>query len=59
VHRIEAARREPPVSQPATPSDAVIAAPTLERDRVPLVAGLLVAAAGFPLGLLAGWAIWG
>ena len=28
-------------------------------SRLPVVAGLAVAAVGFPLGLLAGWAIWG
>ena len=31
----------------------------LRPDRWPVVGGLLVAAAGFPLGLLVGWAIWG
>jgi hypothetical protein len=30
-----------------------------KADRLPLIAGLVVAAAGFPVGLLAGWAIWG
>jgi hypothetical protein len=45
---------------PPMPTHEMIAAPSFGKpDRLPLVAALIVAAAGFPLGLLAGWAIWG
>ncbi len=33
--------------------------PSRELSRLALVGGLVVAALGFPLGLLAGWLIWG
>jgi ATP-dependent Clp protease ATP-binding subunit ClpA len=39
--------------------EEMTAVPVAQRDLGPLLGGLLVAAAGFPLGLLAGWAIWG
>jgi hypothetical protein len=45
---------------PPMPTHEMIPAPSFGKpDRLPLVGGLIVAAAGFPLGLLAGWAIWG
>jgi ATP-dependent Clp protease ATP-binding subunit ClpA len=36
-----------------------VAAAARDRDRAQLIGGLVVAAAGFPLGLVAGWLIWG
>ena len=40
-------------------AERAVALPPPEQDRAPIVAALVVAAAGFPLGLLVGWAIWG
>jgi Clp amino terminal domain, pathogenicity island component/UvrB/uvrC motif len=59
---VREARGMPPLP-PRKPS-AFVAVPeprprTGTRDGGTLIPALLVAAAGFPLGLLAGWAIWG
>jgi ATP-dependent Clp protease ATP-binding subunit ClpA len=56
---VRQARGLPPLP-PRRPTTAPPPSPrATRRDRVALVPALLVAAAGFPLGLLAGWAIWG
>jgi ATP-dependent Clp protease ATP-binding subunit ClpC len=48
-----------PASAADWPTERKLKRPRGRPHRVPLMPALLVAAAGFPLGLLAGWAIWG